>query len=220
MASERSNNNSEPAVSQEYSSALPSPEQTSLLPSRLTFFWFDKFVWQGRGNRPLDKAALYDLDDDLKSRELSTSFEAAWDKQGEDKKESASDYRLFWCLLQRFKRFFVLSGFCHIFAELSLQMTPKAMQILLQIIARKEIGHAGPYDTVYGYLACLTMFLLLCMKNILGNQGYFVAFRTGIKIRSSLTSSVFCHLLEMSIGAKQVFPVAAMVMSYFFRCIR
>lgn len=182
----------------------PSPEQTSLLPSRLAFSWFTPFIWKTRGNKPVSKADLPNTGDDLRSVTLSDEFEDAWDKQELDPELVQSPKRLLKCLLAIYGRFFMVSGIYHVIAGASLQLTPFALGYFLQVMENRENGSLPSSKDYYGYLGCLGIFALLLIKTILGNQGYFAAYKTGIKIRSSLSAAIFNHVLEMSNGAKQV----------------
>lgn len=216
MSSEQPNNaskHSHPYTAEHQASASPSPEQTSLLPSRLVFAWFDRFVWKGRRSKPLAKTDLLNLDTDLQSQPLSDEFQETWTTQG---KYEASSYRLLRCLIHNFRSFFVLSGICHVVAEVCLQMTPSVLEFLLGIIERREQGIPRPNDELHGYLACFGIFGLLVMKTVLGNQGFFLAFRTGLKIRSSLSSAVYSHLLDLSSAARQVRNRVVTILSNLF----
>lgn len=194
----------QPQHSKKESQGAPSPEQTSLLPSRLAFSWFTPFIWKTRGNKPVSKADLPNTGDDLRSETLSDEFEETWDKQELDPKLVQSPKRLLKCLLAIYGRFFMVSGIYHVIAGASLQLTPFALGYFLQVMENRENGSLPASKEYYGYLGCLGIFALLLIKTVLGNQGYFVAYKTGIKIRSSLSAAIFNHVLEMSSGAKQV----------------
>jgi len=181
-----------------------SPEQESLLPSRLTFSWFTNFIWSTRGSRPVCKSSLPALQADLGSKELSDNFEATWDLQVEKAEEVKSNIRLFWCLSTLFKSGFAHSGLLHVIAGASLQFCPFVLKYFLQILEDREAGDL-PADKEYlGYVGCLGLFSLLLAKTVFGNQGYFLAYKYGLKVRSSLSAAIFYHLLELSNSAKQV----------------
>lgn len=191
-------------VSKKDLQGAPSPEQTSLLPSRLAFSWFTPFIWKTRGTKPVSKADLPNTGGDLRSVSLSNEFEKAWDKQELDPKQVQSPRRLLKCLLAIYGRFFIVSGIFHVIAGASLQLTPFALGYFLQVMEDRENGALPASKDYYGYLGCIGIFALLFIKTVLGNQGYFVAYKTGIKIRTSLSAAIFNHVLEMSSGAKQV----------------
>jgi hypothetical protein len=101
----------------------------------------------------------------------------------------------------------MVSGICHVIAGASLQMTPFALAFLLGAMEDREAGHLTADRNYIGYAWCLALFGLLFVKTILGNQGYFIAYKTGLRIRSSLSAAIFNHVLEMSNGAKQVLNI-------------
>lgn len=195
-----------------HSSNPPSPEQASFLPSRLVFAWFDKFVLKGRSKKPLGKSDLLTLDSDLLSKPLCDEFNQTWTTQV---KYQDSPYRLLRCLIFNFRRFFFMSGVCHVIAETCLQLTPSVLEFLLGVVERREQKMSAPNDELLGYLACFGIFCLLITKTILGNQGFFIAYRTGLKIRSGLSSAVYSHLLDLSSGARQVYWISLDDLIYF-----
>lgn len=183
----------------------PSPEQASLLPSRLTFSWFTPFVLRTRGDRPVSKADLMPISDSMSSEVLSETFEGAWDAQEHQQTARTSRNRLLRCILGIHWKSFMLSGLLHVIAGASLQLTPFALGFFLQTMEEREAGTIQVGQETRGYLWCAVLFGLLLLKSILGNQGYYLAYKTGIRIRSSLSSAIFNHMLEMSNGAKQVY---------------
>lgn len=188
-----------------------SPEQASLLPARLTFSWFTRFVRESRGSRPVSKESLLPLGRDMRSKELSDTFEAHWDGQAADAAAAQSPNRLLRCIAALHRGAFVRSAVLHVIAGTSLQLTPFAMNYFLQVMEDREHGVLDPARWYHGYLGCGAMALLLLVKALLGNQGSFVAYKAGLKIRSSLSSAIYCHLLEVSNGSKQAFSVGKTV---------
>ena len=188
-----------------------SPEQASLLPARLTFSWFTRFVRESRGSRPVSKESLLPLGQDMQSKELSDTFEAHWDGQVADAVAAQSPNRLLRCIATIHHGAFIRSAVLHVIAGTCLQLTPFAMNYFLQVMEEREHGLLDPSRWYYGYLGCSAMALLLLVKALLGNQGSFVAYKAGLKIRSSLSSAIYCHLLEVSNGSKQAFSVGKTV---------
>lgn len=153
----------------------------------------------------MSRADLPPISKDLGSEGLSESFEAAWDGQETNAKMSQSPNRLLWCLISIHKGSFLKSALCHVLAGASLQLTPFALSYFLEIMEDRETGDSSSQLDYLGYLGCFGLFALLLIKTVLGNQGYYIAYKTGIKIRSSLGVAIFNHMLEMSNAAKQVF---------------
>jgi len=152
----------------------------------------------------VSRSDLPALSQDLESEALSALFEAAWDGQEMEPELARSPSRLLKCLLALHRPAFVLSGVYHVVAGSCLQLTPFALSYLLQLMERREAGSLYPHQDYLGYLGCIGLFGLLLVKTVLGNQGYYLAYKTGLKIRSSLSAAIFHHMLEMSNGAKQV----------------
>lgn len=142
----------------------------------------------------------------MESKVLSDKFEDTWDRLAT---KGQSPNQLFKVLYAILGRYFLISGLQHVIAGAALQLTPFAMKYFLQTMESHCKGTL-PADQVWlGYAGAFLMFFLLLVKTILGNQGYFGAYKAGLKIRSSLSSAIYYHLLEMSNSAKQVRPLGS-----------
>ncbi len=182
-----------------------SPEEKCLLPSRLSFSWFSSYVWKSRGAGPVFKTDLIPLSEDLQSEKLFKLFQTQWKRQNSADQVDDKPLSLLWCLWSVFGNLFIISILLHVIAGASLQLTPWALKYFLQIMERRERAMWSSAEEYLGYLGCMMIFGLLLVKTVAGNQGYFVSYRTGIKIRSCLSSAVYLHLFKLSNRSKQVY---------------
>lgn len=170
--------------------ASTTKDDAALLPPRLslTFSWLTPFVWKSsRGT--VGPGDIRPVDAELRSEGLGVG-------------EGMEGDLLRW-ILREHGRTLALSGLLQVLAGASLQATPFVLGWLLEVMEGREAG-LNPSDRL-GYLGAAGLAGLLLVKALLGNQGAFLAYRMGLKVRTALSTSMHAHLLTMSNGAKQVY---------------
>ncbi|KAI8353036.1 P-loop containing nucleoside triphosphate hydrolase protein [Mortierella sp. GBAus27b] len=179
------------------------PEETANVFSRLSFHWVTGLMRRGYA-KPLTMDDLWQPRTDDRSKYISGSLAAAWDK--EVGKERPSLAR---ALLKAFGVPFYIAGIWKLFSDILALTQPLLLRELLRFVMSYKTPEPEPL--YYGYTLAASMVLCSLFQTLCAHQHNHLCFRTGMRIRSALVTAIYRKALCLSNSARQQFTVGEIV---------
>lgn len=175
-----------------------SPELESNFFSRLTYSWMAGLFKRGLVS-PLSIQDLYDLDDKDKSEEIARKFERAWNSVKNN--GESSPIKVMRAALMAFGRDFMMSGVFLLAYNLICAVSPIMIYLLL-------VWLEAPDSRVwYPFVLAVGLFLLQVLATVCYNAQFELASRTGYRLRTALSISLFSKYFKLSNNARQIYSV-------------
>jgi len=183
----------------------PSPEAWQSFPSSIFFSWFTRVVWVGRhGNLTTDN--LWNLEEDLKLKNILSEFGVTYNKEVEKFKLKTKNIKKPWFSSLRLLKVFIkhyglafLAGSLAKFAQDMFQfLNPLLLELLISYVKDHEnriIWH--------GIVICLFMLLVGVLKSIMINLYFERMMKIGMKLRSNIINQVYMKSLRLSSVSKK-----------------
>ncbi|KAI5956694.1 YCF1 [Candida theae] len=177
---------------------LVSPYDRANVFSRITFDWIGGLMKRGY-IQFLTQKDLPPLPSDLKSTTTTNEFDYYWNKQPAGKKS------LFWAISKAFGGQFLLGGVFKAAQDCFAFIQPQLLRLLIKFVNDYSQSMKGgePLPLTRGLLIAVGMFVVSIVQTACLHQYFQRAFDFGMKIKSSLTSTVYDKSLVLSNESKQ-----------------
>ncbi|KAI5970206.1 YCF1 [Candida margitis] len=175
-----------------------SPYDRANVFSRITFDWIGGLMKRGYVQFLTEKD-LPPLPKSLKASTTTDDFDYYWNKQPAGKKS------LFWAISKAFGSQFLLGGVFKAAQDCLAFIQPQLLRLLIKFVNdySKSMKKGEPLPLTRGLLIAVAMFVVSIMQTACLHQYFQRAFDFGMKIKSSLTSTVYDKSLVLSNESKQ-----------------
>ncbi|CAI5760337.1 unnamed protein product [Candida verbasci] len=175
-----------------------SPYDEANVFSRITFDWMGGLMKKGY-HKFLVESDLPPLPKELKATRTSNLFNHYWNKQPMHKKS------LFWAISQAFGLQFLLGGVFKAAQDSLAFVQPQLLRLLIKFVNdySKSMKKGEPIPLTKGLMIAVSMFIVSVVQTACLHQYFQRAFDLGMKIKSSLTSTVYDKSLVLSNESKQ-----------------
>ncbi|XP_075974237.1 multidrug resistance-associated protein 1-like [Anticarsia gemmatalis] len=198
-----------------------SPENSSGVPSRLTFSWFDPIALTGY-RRTLTEDDLWCLNPQHVSKEAVAIFEKFWNEaiRKRDSKANTADSSEASSLSNRkkekkpisilpvvcvaFGAQFLVGMFIKLCGDVLTFASPELLKLLIGFVEGNE-------PVWRGYLYAVAMFVCASIQTVLLGQTYIKTCIVGVKIKSALNSMVYRKALSLSNEARKKSTVGEII---------
>ncbi|XP_075974899.1 multidrug resistance-associated protein 1-like isoform X2 [Anticarsia gemmatalis] len=198
-----------------------SPENSSGVPSRLTFSWFDPIAITGY-RRTLTEDDIWCLNPQHVSKEAVARFEKFWNRalRKRDSKTNAAEGSESSSLMNKktekkpisilpvvcmaFGAQFVVGMFIRLVADVLTFASPELLKLLIGFVEGNE-------PVWRGYLYAVAMFVCATIQTVLLGQTFLKTCGVSIKIKSALNSMVYRKALSLSNEARKKNTVGEIV---------
>ena len=182
-----------------------SPRKYCSFLSRVTFYWYTKFV-QIAAKREIQLSDIWEVEDKLKVDEASKEFNKKYFKELENieisnrksnKKRKFNTWSSLKVISKVYGREWLGLSFVKIFFDILNFVAPKLLNEMIEFVKHKDepIWHGG----------LIVFFLILSsfLKNVLISYYFESTVGLGIRFKSSLTNLIFSKTLKMSPKARK-----------------
>lgn len=175
-----------------------SPYDRANVFSRITFDWIGGLMKRGY-IQFLTQKDLPPLPQSLKATNTTNEFDYYWSKQPAGKKS------LFWAISKAFGGQFLLGGVFKAAQDCLAFIQPQLLRLLIKFVNdySQSVKHGDPLPLTKGLLIAVAMFVVSIVQTACLHQYFQRAFDFGMKIKSSLTSTVYDKSLVLSNESKQ-----------------
>ncbi|CAL1193871.1 unnamed protein product [Candida parapsilosis] len=175
-----------------------SPYDRANVFSRITFDWIGGLMKRGY-IQYLTQRDLPPLPKSLKATTTTDDFDYYWNKQPAGKKS------LFWAISKAFGGQFLLGGVFKGAQDCLAFIQPQLLRLLIKFVNdySKSMKKGEPLPLTRGLLIAVAMFVVSIVQTACLHQYFQRAFDFGMKIKSSLTSTVYDKSLVLSNESKQ-----------------
>ncbi|KAI5959813.1 YCF1 [Candida pseudojiufengensis] len=175
-----------------------SPYDRANVFSRITFDWIGGLMKKGYSTFLTEKD-LPPLPKDLKAKNTTNEFNHYWNRQPSTKKS------LFWAISQAFGGEFLLGGVFKAAQDSLAFIQPQLLRLLIKFVNdySKSVKQGKPLPLTRGLMIAVSMFLVSIIQTACLHQYFQRAFDLGMKIKSSLTATVYNKSLVLSNESKQ-----------------
>lgn len=193
-------------------STNPSKPQKPSWWSLRTYSWATAIFNLG-AKRPLNLEDVPTLENEFTAEEVYRNFEAAWTyelKNGNPKSHSA--LRILRAIWYAFKYDYIWSGFYLVLYNLLNIASPVVLQVLLNWLS-DPVAYTDQADaTIWQpYVTATGLFLMQLLSTFYSNWQYELAFKTGYKLRTSLTMAVYRKSFLLSGKSRQIYSTGKIV---------
>ncbi|CEF61191.1 ATP-binding cassette sub-family C member 8 [Strongyloides ratti] len=182
-----------------------SPELYSSFLSRLTLWWFNTFAWLGsKGNLEIDD--LYDLNYGNKCEYIEKLWEKYWtptlkkyydDVLKNQNKKKVPLPSVVFQILRMFKYEFMTAGLIKICSDILQFINPFLLKLMIDFVS-------DPKSSLWlGIFYGMLMFTVSEIRSFCINFYFYIMFRLGTKIQTTLTSAVYKKTLKLSNVARR-----------------
>ncbi|KAG0202488.1 hypothetical protein BGX28_005009 [Mortierella sp. GBA30] len=179
------------------------PEDEANIFSIASFHWVTDLMRKGYA-KPLTMDDLWVLKKEDQSKNVSLTFEQAWEK--ELKKEHPSLIR---ALARAFGRPFYVAGVWKAVNDILGFMQPVLLREMLRFVMSYKTD--SPQPLYKGYIIACLMFACSVSQTTVLHQYFHLCFRTGMHIRAGLVTAIYQKSLRLSNSARQTFTVGEIV---------
>ncbi|KAG0054044.1 hypothetical protein BGZ83_012033 [Gryganskiella cystojenkinii] len=179
------------------------PEDEANIFSRASFNWVTGLMRKGYA-KPLTMDDLWALRSEDKSKSVSNTFAAAWEKELAKKQPS-----LLKALANAFGRPFYIAGIWKAANDILGFVQPVLLGEMLRFVMSYKTDNPQPLYRGYT-IACLMLACSLSQTTVL-HQYFHLCFRTGMHIRAGLVTAIYQKSLRLSNSARQDFTVGEIV---------
>lgn len=169
------------------------PEEYATVFSRLTFSWITPLMKQGY--------ATYLTEDDLwglartdTTKATGSAFEKAWQYELDNRKHPS----LWRALFRAYGGPYMLAAVFKIGNDISQFTQPQLLRFLISFVGSYSREGEEPQPVIKGAAIALAMFALAVFQTTMIHQYFQLAFVTGMRIKSGLTSSIYKKALKLS----------------------
>lgn len=175
-----------------------SPYDQANVFSRITFDWIGGLMKRGY-IQFLTQKDLPPLPKSLKATTTTNEFDYYWNKQPAGKKS------LFWAISKAFGGQFLLGGVFKAAQDCLAFIQPQLLRLLIKFVNdySKSMKKGQPLPLTRGLLIAVSMFVVSIVQTACLHQYFQRAFDFGMKIKNSLTSTVYDKSLVLSNESKQ-----------------
>ncbi|KAI9225148.1 P-loop containing nucleoside triphosphate hydrolase protein [Blastocladiella britannica] len=178
------------AAAQHDSEPQESPEVTANIFSRLTFWWLTALMQKGRA-QVLIHSDLWSLLDTETTEANYSSFDANWTAEMARATHAGVDPSLLRVMTKTFGPYFALGAV--------LKFSQDSLQFLQPQLLKRLIEHTS-FET--GVLISVMMLLTAVTQSMFVNAYFQLCMKTGMRIRSALSSAIYHKALRLSLNAK------------------
>ncbi|XP_028913670.1 multidrug resistance-associated protein 6 isoform X4 [Ornithorhynchus anatinus] len=212
----------------------PCPESGASFPSKVTFWWFSRLVWQGY-RRPLEPDDLWSLQRENSSEELVSQLEREWKKNhhqtpwspdavalnrdGQLRGEAADPWEtqpflqsertqsgpLLKAIWRVFGLSFLLGSLSLVACDIFTFSIPKILSLFLEFIS--DLAAPG----WKGYFCAVLLFLINSLKILFEQRYMYVCFVLGMRLKTALVGLVYRKVLALSSAARKATAVGEIV---------
>jgi ATP-binding cassette, subfamily C (CFTR/MRP), member 1 len=156
----------------------------------LLFMWIKPLLELGN-KQPLDFDNLFELEDRDKAENVCASFDDAWKKQRTMKKDKPS---LVMAYFHAFGTPFMMAGGLKLIHDVLIFVGPYLLNRIILFLddPSEPLGN--------GFLYVLGLFLSNLIMSLCLRQYFFHCYCVGMRLRSSVITSVFAKALKISVG--------------------
>ncbi|KAL2016276.1 hypothetical protein VTK56DRAFT_3904 [Thermocarpiscus australiensis] len=168
------------------------PVEYATVFSLLTFSWMTPLMKYGYSTF-LTEEDLWGLSKKDTTKATGEAFGKAWEHELEHRKHPS----LWRALFAAYGGPYVLAGFFKIGNDVSQYIQPQLLRFLISFVDSYRDGQE-PQPVIKGTAIALTMFAVAVFQTIMIHQYFQLAFVTGMRIKSGLTSSIYKKALKLS----------------------
>ncbi|KAF9941830.1 hypothetical protein BGZ67_003920 [Mortierella alpina] len=179
------------------------PEDEANIFSIASFHWVTGLMRKGYAN-PLTMDDLWVLRKEDQSKNVSITFEKAWEE--ELKKERPS---LVSAISSAFGRPFYIAGLWKAANDILGFLQPVLLREMLRFVMSYKTDNPQPLYRGYT-IACLMLACSVSQTTVL-HQYFHLCFRTGMHIRAGLVTAIYQKSLKLSNSARQTFTAGEIV---------
>ncbi|KAI7828580.1 ATP-binding cassette transporter 1, partial [Gamsiella multidivaricata] len=179
------------------------PEDEANIFSIASFHWVTGLMRKGYAN-PLTFDDLWVLRKEDQSKNVSITFEEAWER--ELKKKSPS---LIHAISAAFGKPFYIAGIWKAVNDILGFMQPVLLREMLRFVMSYKTD--SPQPIYRGYIIACLMFACSVSQTTVLHQYFHLCFRTGMHIRAGLVTAIYQKSLRLSNSARQTFTVGEIV---------
>eukprot|EP00455_Lapot_gusevi_P037310 TRINITY_DN416_c0_g1_i6.p1 TRINITY_DN416_c0_g1~~TRINITY_DN416_c0_g1_i6.p1 ORF type:complete len:1330 (+),score=511.36 TRINITY_DN416_c0_g1_i6:191-4180(+) len=174
---------------------LPNPVKNASLLSRCTWYWLNPLLDKGSVT-PLEESDLFDVTDDLQTAQVGKEFEAVWKEELKKPTPSLQSAVFAFSGIT-----FYLGGIAKFFSDASSLVAPILLEMLIVFVAQSH--SASPPPVWKGYVLAVGICLLALSQSFLNQFGFHVMTLLGVKLKTSMITSVYRKTLRLSSSARQ-----------------
>ncbi|XP_074063556.1 ATP-binding cassette sub-family C member 6 isoform X2 [Macrotis lagotis] len=212
----------------------PCPESGASFPSKATFWWFSRLVWQGY-RKPLELDDLWSLQKENSSEEIISQLEREWKKicneaqQTKDEIEfersrrtrvestfpseteaflqghQSSRFPLLKAIWKVFNVTFLLGTLSLIIGDVFRFAVPKVLSFFLEFISDPEA------PTWKGYFYAVLLFLSACLQTLFEQRHMYVCMVLELRLRTALMGLVYRKVLVLSNAMRKTAAVGEII---------
>ncbi|XP_020828088.1 ATP-binding cassette sub-family C member 6 isoform X2 [Phascolarctos cinereus] len=212
----------------------PCPESGASLPSKATFWWFSRLVWQGY-RKPLELDDLWSLGKENSSEEIISQLEREWKKicnetqctkqevrfeRGEEKRVDPTFPSETEAFLQRHQNFrlpllkaiwkvfnitFLLGTLSLIICDIFRFAIPKILSFFLEFISDPEA------PAWKGYFYAVLLFLSACLQTLFEQRHMYVVMVLELRLRTAVMGLVYRKVLALSSAMRKTAAVGEII---------
>ncbi|KAF9178380.1 hypothetical protein BGZ50_007768, partial [Haplosporangium sp. Z 11] len=179
------------------------PEDEANIFSIASFHWVTGLMRKGYA-KPLTMDDLWVLRKEDRSKNVSTTFANAWEK--ELRKENPSLIR---AISNAFGRPFYIAGIWKAANDVLGFLQPVLLREMLRFVMSYKTDNPQPLYRGYT-ISCLMLACSVSQTTVL-HQYFHLCFRTGMHIRAGLVTAIYQKSLKLSNSARQMFTVGEIV---------
>lgn len=168
------------------------PTETSTVFSQLTFGWMTPLMKKGY-SKYLTEEDLWDLREKDSTHVTEGKFQKIWQRQLKKKKPS-----LWITIFTSFGGPFALGAGFKVIQDLLAFVQPQLLRLLIAFISSYHAKDMAPQPLAYGLGIAAAMFLAGVVQTIALHQYFQHAFECGMRIRSSLTATIYRKSMRLS----------------------
>ncbi|XP_037921935.1 multidrug resistance-associated protein 1 isoform X7 [Hermetia illucens] len=210
------------------------PELSASFLSKITYKWFDSLAWRGF-RKPLEVEDLWDLKPEDSSKEVMPVFAKHWnrsvqknsieapveDHKAKFSKNSASvnftnpksvksrkNASIMPPIVKSFGGVFLLGSFLKLIQDCLTFVSPQILRLIINYV---ESINTDPEPEWRGIFYAVLMFVVTAIQTIVLGQYFHRMFIVGLRIRTSLISSIYRKALIISNSARKESTVGEIV---------
>ncbi|CAI9724597.1 resistance-associated 1-like isoform X1 [Octopus vulgaris] len=198
------------------------PEERASFLSNISFWWVTPLLVKGY-RKSLEFKDLWTLNSYLTSKEIVVYFNKYWQEESKKHvkthneehllKNNTDDIKvvggkkssLVKCLLRAFGDKILLAIFFKLIHDILLFVSPMLLKLLIQFISKRSAF------TWQGFLYASLLLISATLQSIVLHQYFHNCLVVGMKLRTTITSAVYCKSLTLSNSARKTSTVGEIV---------
>ncbi|XP_040579194.1 LOW QUALITY PROTEIN: multidrug resistance-associated protein 1 [Lepeophtheirus salmonis] len=178
----------------------PSSLRMASFTSKLTFSWFDPFIYKAWKKSVTDDD-LYEINDEFKSCGVLPSWDREMEKEIRRKHLKNKPINILWPLVRSFKSTLLASSALQFFYSVFQFGAPQLVDLIINFVS-------DPKEPIWkGYLYLFAICSITFINTLIYSQSNYYSYITGLKIRTSLTSSIFNKAVNLKSSSKKQMSV-------------